>query len=55
MDNWDDCSRIVGSGGGLDGRNVLVYACDNCGYQYHLISISCFIHRGMRKDGILAK
>ena len=54
MGDWDDYSQIVGSGGGLDGRNLLVYVCDN-GYHYHLISISCFIHRDMRKDGILAK
>ena len=55
MGNWDDYSQIVGNGGGLNVRNVLLYVCDNCGYQYHLILISCFIHRGMRKDGILAK
>ena len=55
MCNWDDYSQIIGSGGGLDGRNVLISVCDNYGYQYHLISISCFIHRDLGKDGILAK
>ena len=54
MGDWDDYSQIVGSGGGLDGRNLLVYVCDN-GYQHHLISIFCFMHRDRRKDGILAK
>ena len=29
MGDWDDYSQIVGSGGGLDGRNLLVYVCDN--------------------------
>ena len=52
MDNWDDVCEIVGSGGGIYGRNVIVYVCDKCGYQYHLVSISSFIHRDMSKDGI---
>ena len=34
-------------------RNVYVYSCSNCGNQYHLISLSSFIHRDKSKDGIV--
>lgn len=52
MMNYDAFPLIVG-GGGFNVRNVSVYSCTNCGIQYHLISVSSFIHRDKSKDGIV--
>ena len=52
MWNYDDIPVLVG-GGGFMVRNVYVYSCSNCGNQYHLISLSSFIHRDKSKDGIV--
>ena len=41
MWNYDYLPFIVG-GGGFMIRNVYVYSCNNCGNQYHLISLPSF-------------
>ena len=56
MYNYDDYAFLVGSGVTdffFGERKVHVYVCSNCGYQYHLISLRCFIHRDKNKDGIV--
>ena len=56
MYNYDDYAFLVGSGVTdffFGERKVHVYVCSNCGYQYHLISLPCFIHRDKNKDGIV--
>ena len=52
MMNYDDAPFITG-GGGFFMRNNSVYSCTNCWLQYHLISVSSFIHRDKSKDGIV--
>ena len=52
MMNYDNYPLIVG-GGGFFVRNNFVYSCTKCGLQYHLISISSFVHRDKSKDGIV--
>ncbi len=52
MMNYDDYPCIVG-GGGFWVRNNFAYSCTNCGLQYHLMSVSSFIHRDKNKDGIV--
>ena len=52
MLNYDYLPLIVG-GGGFMIRNVFVYSCNNCGNQYHLVSLPSFIHRDKSKDGIV--
>ena len=52
MMNYDDFPFLVG-GGGFGVRYNFVYSCTNCGLQYHLISVSSFIHRDKSKDGIV--
>ena len=54
MLNYDSFPCFTGGGVGyFFERNVSVYSCDGCGYQYHLVSMSSFIHRDKSKDGIV--
>ena len=56
MMNYDDSPFFVGGGVGAGfffERTNSVYLCINCGLQYHLVSISSFVHRDKSKDGIV--
>ena len=54
MMNYDDWPCIVGGGVGMFfERSNSIYCCTKCGLQYHLMSISSFVHRDKSKDGIV--